>query len=66
MNLTTILSAMKLVGAATPAFKALFDQVLPLFSSSDQTKLKDAYQRARTESDAADADLRDAVSGAQQ
>lgn len=63
MDFGKVLKAIELAGSALPAFQALFQQVLPLFNESDQDKLKDAYARARAASDAADADLKDAVAG---
>lgn len=60
-----VMGAIKLAGAAAPAFKALFDQVVPLFSETDQAKLKDAYAQARARSDAAHEGLQDAARDAQ-
>lgn len=61
MNLETVLRAMKLAGAATPAFTALFEAALSLFSESDQAQLKDAYAAARDRSDDAHDALQDAA-----
>jgi hypothetical protein len=57
MILATVLEAIKLVGSATPAFDALFHQVLPLFGHAEQRQLKDAYAAARQSSDDAQDDF---------
>jgi hypothetical protein len=61
LNLTTILAAVREVGAATPAFKALFDGVVTLFSPQDQDILKKSYQDACAKSDALNNELDDAL-----
>jgi len=53
LNLETILGIVTQVGVATPAFAALFDQVVDLFEPADQDTLKQAYAAARLASDAA-------------
>lgn len=63
MNLASILNAVKQVGAATPAFQALFNQVLPLFGQADQDTLKAAMQKARAASDKAHEGLQSAARG---
>ena len=57
MNLDAIMNAVKLAGSATPAFKSLFDQILPLFGDAEQGQLKDAYAAARKASDDAQDDF---------
>jgi hypothetical protein len=57
MIFSTVLNAIKLAGSATPAFDALFHQVLPLFGHAEQSQLKDAYAAARATSDAAQDDF---------
>lgn len=61
MNIEAVLRAVQLAGAAAPAFKALFEEVLPLFSSADQDRLKSAYQAAQERSDAAHEDVQQAA-----
>lgn len=63
MNFTAILNAINLAGAAAPAFKALFDTILPLFSDSEQDQLKEAYAAARQRSDDAQERFDDASRG---
>lgn len=53
LNLQTILGIVGQVGVATPAFEALFGQVVGLFDHADQDTLKQAYAAARVASDAA-------------
>lgn len=66
MNFSSILSiiqnAPKIVATA-PAFKQLFDQVLTVFKPGEQAQLKDAYAKARGESDAAQEDFTKAGRG---
>lgn len=57
MDLNKILSAITQFGAATPAFKALFDEVKSVFGPTDQKTLQDAYAKIRVENDAGHADL---------
>jgi hypothetical protein len=45
------------VVAAAPEFKKLFDAFVATFRPHEQTQLKDAYQRAIAESDAAQEDF---------
>jgi hypothetical protein len=51
MDLTKIIRAMTLAGAPLPAFKALLDEVMELFSEQDQATLKEAYEDAKLEND---------------
>ncbi len=55
MNIADILKTIAMVGSDLPAYKALLDQVLSLFSETDQEKLKAAYAQAMARSDAAHA-----------
>lgn len=57
MDFEKILAAVRLAGATTPAFMALFDQVVTVLSPAQQAELKDAYARARAESDDAQDDF---------
>jgi hypothetical protein len=57
MDLNKILSAITQFGAATPAFKALFDEVKSVFGPTDQQTLQAAYAKVRAENDAGHADL---------
>lgn len=59
LNLETILGIVTQVGAATPAFEALFGQVVGLFDDADQDTLKQAYAAARVASDAAHGTLQE-------
>lgn len=61
ITFAAITKALQLAGVATPAFKALFDQVLPLLTSGEQDELKALYAQARQRSDAAHAALQDEV-----
>lgn len=61
VDFTTVLKTIDLIGSATPAFKALFDAVMVLFSEEDQEKLKEAYKNARARSDEAHENLQDAA-----
>ena len=45
------------VVAAAPEFKALFDAFVGTFRTHEQTQLKDAYQRAIAQSNAAQEDF---------
>ena len=45
-SVTQILNAINLAGAAAPAAKALFDQILTVFGEDDQETLKKAYAEA--------------------
>lgn len=63
MNFTAILNAINLAGAAAPAFKALLETVLPLFSDGEQDQLKDAYAAAIERSNAAQERFDDASRG---
>lgn len=53
MNVDKVLQTLLMVGADFPAYKALFDEVMLLFSDADQQTLKDAYTQAMATSDAA-------------
>lgn len=57
MDFGKILETIALVGSDTPAFKALFDQAVLVFSSAEQEQLKEAYARARQRSDEAQEDF---------
>jgi hypothetical protein len=57
INFAMMLNAVKLAGSATPAFKAIFDHVLPMFTGAEQDALKTAYQAARLASDDAENDF---------
>lgn len=63
MNFANVLNAINLAGSAAPAFKALLDTVLPLFTSDEQTTLKDAYAAAIKRSDDAQERFDDASRG---
>lgn len=63
MNFTAVLNAINLAGAAAPAFKALFDTIVPLFSNDEQDQLKSAYATAIKRSDAAQEQFDDASRG---
>lgn len=66
MNFSTILGIIKsapAIVAQAPAFKQLFDQVLTVFKPGEQAQLKDAYAKARGESDAAQEDFTKAGRG---
>ena len=65
LNITKILNIITQVGAATPAFNALFDEVKQLFSSADQQTLQDAYARIKAENDAGHAALQDELKKAE-
>lgn len=51
--LDKIINAINLAGAATPAFKAIFDIAVASLSAADQATAKDAYARSISEADAA-------------
>jgi capsule polysaccharide export protein KpsC/LpsZ len=51
LSIGAVLKAVELVGAATPAFEALFDSVMPLFNSKDQEELREVLKKARAKSD---------------
>ena len=55
MDIEKVLKTALMIGADLPAYKALFDSVLDLFSETDQDKLKVAYVDAMAASDAAHA-----------
>ena len=57
MPIAAILEAIKLVGANTPAFIALFNEVKKTFSETDQAKLQAAYLDAMAASDKAHDDF---------
>ena len=66
MNISTVLGIIKsapAIIAKAPAFKALFDQALTVFSPAEQSELKAAYQAARDRSDAAQDDFVQASRG---
>lgn len=49
--ISAILKAASFIGGGSPAFDALLKEVMPLFSSEDQTTLKAALVKARAKSD---------------
>lgn len=51
-TVAAILEILTLVGTDTPAFIALYNQVVSAMSQTDQQKLKDAYAAAKALSDA--------------
>lgn len=63
-DLTTILRAISIVGDATTAGKALFDQFIPLLHGADQDALKKLYAEARAKSDADHSGLQAELRGA--
>ena len=50
-DLSKILNTLSLVGVATPAFEALFNETVTLLSPVDQATAKTAYANAREASD---------------
>jgi hypothetical protein len=50
-DLTKILNTLSLVGVATPAFEALFNETVALLSPVDQATAKQAYDDAKVASD---------------
>lgn len=66
LNFTLILGlvqALPKVVAAAPEFVALFDQFIGVFSDSEQSQLKTAYQAACDRSDSAEEDFLKASRG---
>lgn len=63
MDFGKVLAAVRLVGAATPAFEALFEQVKGLFNLTQQDQLQDAYDKAREASNDAQDDFTKAGRG---
>lgn len=63
LNFRTILGIVQTAVSAGPAFEALFQQVLPLFSKQEQDELKSAYAKAREGSDDAQDDFVNAGRG---
>lgn len=57
MDFQKVLAAVRMAGAAAPAFKALFEQAVQVFSPAEQQQLKDAYAEARERSDDAQEDF---------
>jgi len=57
MDVATVLKAVELVGAATPAALRLYEGFRPLLSLADQATLAEEYAAARSRSDAAHADV---------
>ena len=51
LDLQTMIGTVLEIGANTPAYKALFDQVIGLFDNADQAELKDRYAQAIAASD---------------
>lgn len=46
MNFDKIMQTILLIGADTPAYKALFDQIIATMHSDDQAALQTAYDQA--------------------
>lgn len=46
MNFDKIMQTILLVGVDTPAYKALFDQIISTMHSDDQAALQKAYDQA--------------------
>lgn len=53
MNFEKITQTLVMLGSDFPAYRALFEQVVTLFSDSDQERLKIEYEKAMTNADAA-------------
>ncbi len=51
MDLATIIKAIEIVGAATPAAMRLYDGFMALVSDADQAELAALYAAARDQSD---------------
>lgn len=51
-SVDSVLATLSLVGSNLPAYKALLDEVLTLFSQEDRDTLRAAYERAKADSDA--------------
>ena len=51
ISIETVIRAMTLAGSALPAFKALLDEVMGLFSEKDQAVLREAYEDVKLEND---------------
>lgn len=64
MKVLDIVKAMKLAGAATPAFKALFDQAVSTFREDEQDVLKTAYASVQENTDEVHADLQSELAAA--
>ena len=50
-NLATVLATVRLVGADSDAYRALFAHVVTLFGTADQAKLRAAIEEASVNSD---------------
>lgn len=61
--LLPLIQALPKVVAAAPEFKALFDEFVKGYNTTDQATLKSAYQEARDRSDSAQNDFLDASRG---
>ena len=59
MKVVDILKTMQMVGAATPAFAALFDQVVSTFREDEQDVLKRGLAEAQARTDELHDDLQD-------
>lgn len=63
MDFQAVLKIVQGATTAGPAFAALLDQVIPLFAGAEQAQLKDAYAKARQNSDDAQDDFVNAGRG---
>lgn len=63
MTLEAVLAALKLAGAAAPAFKSLFNTVKGTFSEKDQETLQAAYDEEIAASDDVQEDFEEARKG---
>lgn len=52
MKVLDIIKTLKVAGAATPAFKALFDHAVSTFREDEQDVLKAAYAKVQGDTDA--------------
>ena len=64
MKIVTILKTLQLVGSATPAFKALFDEAVSTFRADEQDVLKKGYAAAMAKSDVLHSDVQDELKAA--
>ena len=64
MKVLDILKTLQLVGAATPAFKALFDQTVATFREDEQEVLKRGYDEAMAKTDELHSDVQDELKAA--
>lgn len=64
MKVLDIVKTLKLAGAATPAFKALFDQAVSTFREDEQDVLKTAYASVKAKTDEVHGDLQNELADA--